>query len=86
MSRDQRTRASAIRSQDRRRLKEFREGGSGQADRRDLAEKREQCEALARFHLRENVSRADEELTAQIADAPAPFWGHVRDALDERRP
>ena len=27
-----------------------------------------------RFHLRENVSRADEELAAQIADAPAPFW------------
>jgi hypothetical protein len=36
---------------------------------------------LARFHLRENVSRADEELAAQIADAPAPFWCHVREAL-----
>jgi len=23
---------------------------------------------------------------AQIADAPAPFWGHVRDALAERHP
>jgi hypothetical protein len=22
------------------------------------------------------------ELAAQIADAPAPFWRHVRDALD----
>jgi hypothetical protein len=35
----------------------------------------------------ENVSRADEEFTAQIADAPAPFWRHVRDALaTERHP
>jgi hypothetical protein len=37
--------------------------------------------SLARFHLRENVSRADEKLAAQIADAPAPFWCHVREAL-----
>ena len=36
---------------------------------------------LPRFHLRESVSRADEELAAQIADASAPFWGHVRDAV-----
>ena len=36
---------------------------------------------LPRFHLRENVSRADEELAVQIADAKAPFWRHVRDAL-----
>ena len=36
---------------------------------------------IPRFHLREYVSGADEELAAQIADAPAPFWGHVRDAL-----
>ena len=41
---------------------------------------------IPRFHLRENVSRADEQLSAQIADAPAPFWGHVRDALAERHP
>ena len=41
---------------------------------------------IPRFHLRENVSRADEELAAQIADAPAPFWGHVRDALVKRHP
>ena len=41
---------------------------------------------IPRFHLRENVSRADEELAAQIADAPAPFWRHVRDALAERHP
>ena len=26
------------------------------------------------------------ELAAQIADAPAPFWRHVRDALAERHP
>jgi hypothetical protein len=36
----------------------------------------------APFHLRENVSRADDELAAQIADAPAPFWRHLREALD----
>jgi hypothetical protein len=41
---------------------------------------------IPRFHLRESVHRADEELTAQIADAPAPFWRHVRDALAERHP
>jgi hypothetical protein len=41
---------------------------------------------LPRFHLRENVSRADEEFIAQIADAPAAFWAHVRDALAERDP
>ena len=41
---------------------------------------------LPRFHLRENISRADEELTARIADAPAPFWRHVREALAERHP
>jgi hypothetical protein len=29
---------------------------------------------------------ADEEFAAQIADAPAPFWRHVRDALAERHP
>jgi hypothetical protein len=28
---------------------------------------------VPRLHLRENVSRADEELAARIADAPAPF-------------
>ena len=41
---------------------------------------------IPRFHLREYVSRADEELAAQIAEARAPFWGHVRDALAERHP
>ena len=41
---------------------------------------------VPRLHLRENVSRADEEFTAQIADAPAAFWAHVRDALAERHP
>jgi hypothetical protein len=35
----------------------------------------------SRYHLRENVSRADEELAARIADAPAPFWRIVRDAI-----
>ena len=41
---------------------------------------------LPRFHLRENISRADEELTARMADAPAPFWRHVREALADRHP
>jgi hypothetical protein len=35
---------------------------------------------------REHVSRADEELAAQIADAPAPLWRHVREVLDRPRP
>ena len=39
---------------------------------------------IPRFHVRDYVSRADEELAARIADAPAPFWQHVRDALAER--
>ncbi len=29
---------------------------------------------------------SDEEFTAQIEDAPAPFWRHVRDALAEPHP
>jgi len=41
---------------------------------------------LPRFHLKENILRVDEKLAAQIADAPAPFWAHVRDALAERHP
>jgi hypothetical protein len=39
---------------------------------------------LSRFHLREYVSRADETVAAQIADAPAPFWRHVREAVEAR--
>jgi hypothetical protein len=34
--------------------------------------------------VKENILRVDEKLAAQIADAPAPFWRHVRDALAER--
>jgi hypothetical protein len=34
-----------------------------------------------RIHLRENVRRADEKLTERIADAKAPFWRRVREAL-----
>ena len=41
---------------------------------------------VPRFHLGQAISRADEELAAQIAEAPAPFWHHVRDALAERHP
>ena len=42
--------------------------------------------SLPRFHLRENINRADEELAERIAEAEAPFWAHVRDALAERHP
>jgi hypothetical protein len=42
--------------------------------------------SLARFHLGENVERADEELVARIENAAAPFWAHVREALAERHP
>ena len=35
---------------------------------------------LPRYHLEQNVRRADEKLAEQIADALAPFWRHVRDA------
>jgi hypothetical protein len=35
---------------------------------------------LARFHVREFVSRADDVL-ALLDEAEAPFWGHVRGAI-----
>jgi hypothetical protein len=50
---------------------------------RDVAYSREDGSdpGLARYHVRENVSRADEDLLERIAEAEAPFWGHVRDAV-----
>jgi hypothetical protein len=36
---------------------------------------------IPRFHLRDYLTYADDELAEQIADAPAPFWRHVREAL-----
>ena len=36
---------------------------------------------LARFHVRQAVNRADDALLERIADAEAPFWAHVRDAV-----
>jgi hypothetical protein len=36
---------------------------------------------IARFHVREYAERADEDLLGRIAEAEAPFWGHVRDAV-----
>jgi hypothetical protein len=39
---------------------------------------------LPRFHLGQAVSRADEEFLEQIAEAEAPFWEHVREALARR--
>ena len=58
-SRDQQTRASAIRSHDRCSLRRSAKGGGGTD--------------IRRFHLRESVSRADREFAEQIAEAPAPF-------------
>jgi len=40
----------------------------------------------ASYHLETALSRVDDRLAAQIADAEAPFWAHVRDALAERHP
>jgi hypothetical protein len=36
---------------------------------------------LARFHVREFVARADDDLVARLGGAEAPFWRHVRDAI-----
>jgi hypothetical protein len=38
---------------------------------------------LARFHLRQNVTSPRDDVSLQIADATAPFWQHVRSALEE---
>jgi hypothetical protein len=40
----------------------------------------------ARFQLETAIARVDDRLAEQIADAEAPFWRHVRDALSERHP
>jgi hypothetical protein len=47
---------------------------------RDVASAREggRSTDLARFHLGQAVSRADEGFFEQIADAPSPFWVHAR--------
>jgi hypothetical protein len=37
--------------------------------------------SVARFHLGQAVSRADEGFVEQISEVEAPFWRHVRDAL-----
>lgn len=36
---------------------------------------------LPRYHVREAVDRADENLLGRLAEAEAPFWGHVRNAI-----
>jgi hypothetical protein len=50
---------------------------------RDVAYSRELGSApkLAAFHLRLAVEYPDDELAERIADAEAPFWRYVRDAL-----
>ena len=40
----------------------------------------------ASSHLETAIACVDDRLAAQIADAPAPFWAHVRNALAERHP
>jgi hypothetical protein len=40
---------------------------------------------LARFHVRQAVDRADDDLLERIADVEAPFWVHVRDAMLARQ-
>jgi hypothetical protein len=40
---------------------------------------------IPRFHLGLAVSGADEKLVEQIADAPALFWRHVREAMEARK-
>jgi hypothetical protein len=42
--------------------------------------------SLPRHHLGEAVRKGGDELTEKIADAPAPFWRHVREAMAERHP
>jgi hypothetical protein len=37
--------------------------------------------SIADFHLRQAVEHGGDELAARIADAEAPFWRYVRDAL-----
>jgi len=41
---------------------------------------------LARYHLRERVSRADEKPIERIAEAQASFWQYVCDAIAARHP
>jgi hypothetical protein len=41
--------------------------------------------SLPRFHLGQAVERGGDEFAAQIADASAPFWRHVRNALRAHR-
>jgi hypothetical protein len=36
---------------------------------------------IARYHVREFVNRADENFLERIAEAEAPFWAHVREAI-----
>ena len=37
--------------------------------------------SLARFHVREYAERADEDFLERLAEAEAPFWAHVREAI-----
>jgi hypothetical protein len=36
---------------------------------------------LARFHVSQYVSRADDDLLTRLEGAEAPFWRHVREAI-----
>jgi hypothetical protein len=53
---------------------------------RDVADARQGGwdSSLARFHLGQAVARADDRLIERIEDAEAPFWAHVREAVEAR--
>jgi hypothetical protein len=40
---------------------------------------------LARFHLGQAVARADDDFAERIAEAEAPFWRKVREALRTKK-
>jgi hypothetical protein len=37
--------------------------------------------SIARYHVREKVERPDDAFLERIAEAEAPFWRHIRDAV-----
>lgn len=37
--------------------------------------------SIGRYHVKQFVSQADEDVLALVEQAQAPFWGHVRKAI-----
>jgi len=50
---------------------------------RQVAQSRENDSepSIARFHVNQAISRADDDLLARLEGAEAPFWRHVREAV-----